>query len=271
MHRQPDRFAARTGRRAWALALAALLVVAGCQARESEVVGDPWMVLGGWPEHEAEAIRIGGVVEARDLEGGIWVVRDPDGAEWVPLELPEPFRIDGAGVVADVRLRPDLLSIGMTGTLVEILRIRHGSVAAGTGAAEALPDGDPAAPPSDLIGQWRIGETHRPGVSAGSLDGAWWSGQEIRYGADFAYGPDAECGRASYEVRRVTVDALLSGRFGVPPDRVPPLAGADEVRLVEVRCGTAAWDALGAVVLLLDDSTALVAWEGAFLELASLR
>lgn len=122
------RIASRTGRRVWPVLLVVLGVVGGgCEARESAAVADLWTTLPGWPAHEAEAIRVVGVVESTDAARDLWVIRDAQGAEWAPLELPPPFRVEGAQVVTDVRRRPDLLSIGMTATLVEILRIRHGT------------------------------------------------------------------------------------------------------------------------------------------------
>ncbi|MEK9501961.1 hypothetical protein [Gaopeijia maritima] len=256
------------------LLVSVLLAVSACDPSEGGAGGDPWTTLDGWTAHGDEAVRIAGLVDEVSVEGGIWVIRSPNGEEWAPIELPEPFRIEGAGVVADVRPRPDLLSIGMRGTLVEVLRIRHGSVPGVDDAEEGAPVESAAArteAPARLVGEWRIVEAHLPGVSTGPADAGRWIGQTVQYGSTFAYGPNGECGAAVFDARRVELDGLLSGAYGVPRESLPPVAEADEAILVEVQCDGGAWTALGATVLLLDDGTALTPWDGAFLTLEGAR
>lgn len=257
------------------LLVSVLLAVSACDPSEGGAGGDPWTTLDGWAEHEEEAVRIAGLVDEVSVEGGVWVIRAPDGQEWAPIELPDAFRIEGAGVVADVRTRPDLLSMGMRGTLVEILRIRHGSVPGIDEEDGAAPSVEPAAArteaPARLVGEWRIAEAHLPGVNTGADDARRWIGQTVQYGSTFAYGPNGECGAAVFDARRVELDGLLSGAYGVPRESLPPVAEVDEAILVEVRCEGGAWTALGATVLLLDDGTALTPWNGAFLTLERAR
>lgn len=255
--------------------LAGALGAAACGSPEGSAAGDPWTTLDGWEEHQGSAIEVVGVVEWREIEGGTWVIRESGGAVWAPVNLPESFQIDGAGVVADVRLRPDLMSIGMTGELVEILRIRPGAVA---GAPSAAPGGTPEAEPagpvpgSDIFGEWRVVDAHQPGVSAmAGSRAANWRGRAFVYGPRQARSPDGDCVDVSFSERTVSIDALLSGQYGVPPESLPPVAGLDEVAVVEVRCGGASWNAVGQTVVLLDDRRALTPWDGVFFELHRTR
>ena len=73
----------------------------------------------------AEAIiRLTGTVHHLDLEGGVYVIRTEDGAQYRPIELPEEFRVDGLPVEAEVKRRDDIMTIDMAGTAVELLDIR---------------------------------------------------------------------------------------------------------------------------------------------------
>lgn len=254
---------------------AGALGAVACGSPEGSAVGDPWTTLDGWEEHQGSAIDVVGVVEWREIEGGTWVIREPGGAVWAPVNLPASFQIDGAGVVADVRLRPDLMSIGMTGELVEILRIRHGAVPTAPSPAPAgAPEPEPAGPVpgSGIFGEWRVVDAHQPGVSAmGASRAASWRGRAFFYGPGEARSPDGECVEASFSERTVSIDALLSGQYGVPPETLPPVAGLDEVAVVDVRCGGASWNAAGQTVVVLDDRRALTPWDGVFFELHRTR
>jgi hypothetical protein len=83
-----------------------------------------------WVELERESAAIGsvlhimGTVHALDLEGGVFVIRDAEGTNFNPTNLPEAFRTDGLVVEAEARRRDDLVSVGMVGPLIELLRIR---------------------------------------------------------------------------------------------------------------------------------------------------
>jgi hypothetical protein len=59
-----------------------------------------------------------------DLEGGLFVIRDAQGVQYNPTNLPETFRRDGMLVEAEAQRRDDMASIGMVGSIVELLRIR---------------------------------------------------------------------------------------------------------------------------------------------------
>ena len=100
---------------------------------------------------------------------------------------------------------------------------------------------------------------------------ASWRGRALEYGPRSARSPNGDCVEASFSERTVDVDALLSGQYGVPPESLPPVAGLDEVRVIDVRCAGASWAAVGQTVLLLDDRRALTPWDGVFFELRRTR
>jgi hypothetical protein len=104
----------------WAsLGLLALLVAA-CASGGS----------GGWVELKTESsqgatLKLAGTVHRLDIEGGVWVIRDAQGTNYQPTNLPDAFRTEGMSVEAEARRRDNLVSIGMTGTLVDVVRIRQ--------------------------------------------------------------------------------------------------------------------------------------------------
>ena len=83
-----------------------------------------WIELTPEPAGTGPTIHITGTVRHLDLEGGLFVIRDVGGTQYNPVNLPEAFRVDGMAVEADARRRDDMMSIGMAGSLVELLRIR---------------------------------------------------------------------------------------------------------------------------------------------------
>lgn len=230
-----------------------------------------WTELEGWPDFEAESFRVEGVVSAVEGAEG-WVVEDGEGGRWIPMSLPETFRLPTLAIQADVRLRPDLLSLGMPGELVEVLRIR---AAPGSAVVEgpnserlgAAPDG-PTTPEHPVWGEWRIVGHVAPGVSAMSeARASSWTGRAIEFDASSARSPNGECLDPTYHDRNETVDALLSGEYGVPASSMPLLADLERIDVVEVRCGGSGWGAAGEVVLLLDQRRAFTPWDGVFFEL----
>jgi hypothetical protein len=72
-------------------------------------------------------IQIKGTVHHLDLEGGLYVIRDAEGTTFNPANLPEAFRVDGMAIEADAQRREDLVSIGMVGPIVDLVRIRERS------------------------------------------------------------------------------------------------------------------------------------------------
>ncbi|WP_375056768.1 META domain-containing protein [Zobellella sp. DQSA1] len=80
-----------------------------------------WQVLApGEPE-----LSFTGLVHYLELEGGLYLIRDAGGTNYHPINLPDAFRRDGLAVEVEARRRDDLLSIGMVGPMIELLRIRR--------------------------------------------------------------------------------------------------------------------------------------------------
>ena len=121
----------------------------------------------GWTEPPAAVattapeLRITGTIRRLELEGGLYVIRDADGTQYNPLNLPDEYKSDGLAVDVQARRRDDTASIGMVGPMIEILRIRRRAAAAPTESA--------ASQPSALIGTaWRLDDLAGKGVVAGT-------------------------------------------------------------------------------------------------------
>lgn len=108
--------------RDWRTALVpvAALVLSSCASTGS----NGWVELKPEPAGSGPTIHITGTVHHLDLEGGLFVIRDAEGTQYNPINLPEAFRVDGMAVEADARRRDNMASIGMVGPLVELLRVR---------------------------------------------------------------------------------------------------------------------------------------------------
>ncbi|MGH8646061.1 MAG: META domain-containing protein [Gammaproteobacteria bacterium] len=80
-------------------------------------------------------LHITGTVQRLDLEGGLVVIRDAEGTQYNPINLPEAFRVEGMAVEAEAQRRDDVASIGMIGPIIELLRVRKrpGADAGATG------------------------------------------------------------------------------------------------------------------------------------------
>jgi heat shock protein HslJ len=64
-----------------------------------------------------------GTVRWRELEGGFYAIDADDGRKFEPLNLSRDFRVDGLRVRVIAKPRPDMASIRMYGTPIEIVRI----------------------------------------------------------------------------------------------------------------------------------------------------
>ena len=70
-------------------------------------------------------LNITGAVHHIDLEGGFWAIRGDDGATYDPVKgLPTEYQTEGLRVQVEAKPRPDVASIHMTGTMIEIVKIR---------------------------------------------------------------------------------------------------------------------------------------------------
>ena len=99
----------------------AVLILSSC----ASTAGNGWVALTPpQPAGSGPMFHITGTVHHLELEGGVFVIRDAEGTQYNPLNLPDAFRVDGMAVEADARRHDDMASIGMVGPLVELLRIR---------------------------------------------------------------------------------------------------------------------------------------------------
>jgi heat shock protein HslJ len=100
--------------------LAASLAIAGCSPPPAE----GWVELPSGADGTGEILRITGTVHKLDVEGGVFVIRDEEGTRYNPTNLPQAFRTNGIAVEIEARRRDDMVSIGMVGPLIELIRIR---------------------------------------------------------------------------------------------------------------------------------------------------
>lgn len=92
-----------------------------------------WQQVSAAPEGAGPVLTISGTVRYLQIEGGVYVIEDASGTRYHPTNLPESFRTDGQAVEAEGRRRDDMMSIGMVGPMVELVRIRERAAAlAGT-------------------------------------------------------------------------------------------------------------------------------------------
>lgn len=89
--------------------------------------GERWVELGTPSPDSGSIQRITGTVHHLDVEGGLFVIRDAAGTQYNPTNLPEAFRQEGMAVEADARRRDDMMSTGMAGPMIELLRVRQRS------------------------------------------------------------------------------------------------------------------------------------------------
>lgn len=200
-----------------------------------------------------EVLHIAGRVQYLDLEGGQYVISDAAGTNFSPLDLPAEFRVEGLAVEVDARRRDDVMSIGMTGPVIELLRIRRSADAAGD------------LPP--LAGIWTVVGHHLPGISA--MDDAQarrWYGRTLRLESGEAVFAEARCDAPGYEQSSVARAELLAG-YRLGPDALAPLAAVARPAVLDVSCDGAAWSAAGGRLIGIDGDRALVPWDGAFFEL----
>ncbi len=78
-----------------------------------------------------EEITAEGTIRYVDLEGGFYGIESSDGTHYLPLNLPENYRIDGLLIAFSARTSPDTPTIQMWGIPVTILSIRAQSQSGG--------------------------------------------------------------------------------------------------------------------------------------------
>lgn len=101
--------------------LAVAFVALACAPKASQ---DPWLLAVPEAEIQGTPVRVVGVVEHSELEGGFFLIRGTDGKAYDPMNLPDEFQKAGLPVEADVIPRPDQASIRQVGAIVQVIRIR---------------------------------------------------------------------------------------------------------------------------------------------------
>src|SRR6267142_902880 len=75
---------------------------------------------------DSGTINVTGTVTHYDLEGGFWAIKGDDGRTYDPVAgLPTEFQKEGLRVRMEAVPRPDMVSVHMVGTLVEIKKIER--------------------------------------------------------------------------------------------------------------------------------------------------
>lgn len=75
------------------------------------------------PVAENGVIEGQGIVHYVDLEGGFYGLTADTGARYYPIDLPQSLTRDGLRVSFRVRVQPDVMTIVMWGTPVEIIEM----------------------------------------------------------------------------------------------------------------------------------------------------
>lgn len=84
-----------------------------------------WVELPSTSADSGEVLQIIGTIHRLEVEGGVFVIRNAQGTQFNPTNLPDAFKKDGMAVVADAHRRDDMASVGMVGPIIELLRIRR--------------------------------------------------------------------------------------------------------------------------------------------------
>lgn len=72
---------------------------------------------------DSQLIKGTGTIRYAEVEGGFYEIHADNGESYDPINLPSSYAKDGIRVKFTVRYRPDMVSIHMSGKIVEILKI----------------------------------------------------------------------------------------------------------------------------------------------------
>jgi len=117
--------------------LLATLTLAACAGASAGGGAGRWTELEPESGNDGEVLEVAGTVHQLDIEGGVFVIENAEGTRFNPTNLPEAFKVEGKAVEAEARRRDDVMSLGMVGPIVELLRIRERAGSAG--ATPGLP------------------------------------------------------------------------------------------------------------------------------------
>lgn len=73
---------------------------------------------------EGDIIRGTGTVRYIDLEGGFYGIITANNGHWDPINLTSEFKVDGLRVEFKAKIRNDLGSYHMWGTIIELISIK---------------------------------------------------------------------------------------------------------------------------------------------------
>jgi heat shock protein HslJ/uncharacterized membrane protein len=205
---------------------------------------------------EGDVIRFGGLATTRKACQEA-VMRQED-AYLAALRDAERFEVDGQTLLIHIKDRPEPLRFVAADAMVH-------------GPAKQTERSTASAIPA-LTGIWTVVAHHSPGVSALSNDAARaFYGETVRLTTAAAISSGNRCGEPRYAARQVPTASYLANEFKLPPGSLKPLAGRNQIQLLETSCGGAAWTALGAKLLEVDANRVLTPWDGVFFELARDR
>ena len=140
--------------------LLATLGLAACAGGGTGGGTGRWIELEPESGNSGEAIEVTGTVRKLDIEGGVFVIENAEGTRFNPTNLPEALKVDGKLVEAQARRRDDVMSIGMVGPMIELLRIREREGSAATPAPAAGGESGSALPGT----RWRLEDLAGDGV-----------------------------------------------------------------------------------------------------------
>lgn len=123
-----------------------------------------------------------------------------------------------------------------------------------------------------LTGIWTVVAHHVPAgkVTAGEQAPVRY-GESVRLTARSATSAGETCRDPRYAAQRVSAQAYLADTLKLPAGALKPLAGRNQLQVMETSCGGSAWSALGGTLIELDRDRALAPWDGVFFELARDR
>ena len=144
----------------------------------------------------------------------------------------------------------------------------------------------PAAPPANqifrasaatgampsLTGIWTVVGHRNPGTSALTDDAARKRyGETLRLTASAAVSSGNPCREPGYAMRSVPAASFLANEYKLQPESLQPLAGRNQIQVMDVSCGGGPWAAFGVRLIQVDRDRALAPWDGVFFELARDR
>jgi heat shock protein HslJ/uncharacterized membrane protein len=206
---------------------------------------------------EEDSIRFGGIAATR--RACPEAVMRQETTFFAALQDAERYERDGATLRIFAKDRPEPL---------RFTAMAASAVPAANTISRAPSSGDAA-----LAGIWTVvAHHHPPGISAlTDEEASKRHGETIRLTARSAIAPGKECREPRFATSQVPVAAYLASAFNITPERLPPLAGHNQMRVMEVSCGSADWTELGGLLLEVDRDRALAPWDGVFFELARDR